>query len=145
MSDIVAEYRYDPWGKVLCEDDLTEIGALNPFRYRSYYYDSDIEMYYLQSRYYDAEVGRFINCDDVNYIGVTESEFSYNPFAYCVNNPISNIDYFGYAVDFVGFITKILKFMQSLLKDNNVALQVKLCENVLEYYCLFALLFGGLS
>ena len=130
-KNIVAEYRYDPWGKVLGEDNLTAIGALNPFRYRSYYYDSDIKMYYLQSRYYDAEVGRFINCDDVNYIGVTESEISYNPFAYCVNNPTSNIDYFGYAVDFVGFITKILKFMQSLFKDNNVALQVKLCEDVI--------------
>ena len=54
-------------------------------------------MYYLQSRYYDAEVGRFINCDDVNYIGVTESEISYNPFAYCENEPINCIDTFGKA------------------------------------------------
>jgi len=81
-KNIVAEYRYDPWGKVLDEENLTTIGTLNPFRYRSYYYDSDNKMYNLQSRYYDAEVGRFINCDDVNYIGVTESEVSYNPFAY---------------------------------------------------------------
>ena len=94
-KNVVAEYRYDPWGKVLGEDNLTAIGELNPFRYRSYYYDSDIEMYYLQSRYYDAEVGRFINCDDVNYIGVTELELSYNPFAYCENNPVNDSDFNG--------------------------------------------------
>ena len=95
-KNIVAEYRYDPWGKVLGEYDLTAIGELNPFRYRSYYYDSDIKMYYLQSRYYDAEVGRFINCDDVNYIGVTEFEVSYNPFAYCENEAVCCWDPLGY-------------------------------------------------
>ena len=108
-KNIVAEYRYDPWGKVLNEDNLTEIGVLNPFRYRSYYYDSDIKMYYLQSRYYDAEVGRFINCDDVNYIGVTESEVSYNPFAYCENNPVNLEDSNGHS------IKKLLKALKKLL------------------------------
>ena len=95
-KNIVAEYRYDPWGKVIDEENLTAIGTLNPFRYRSYYYDSDIKMYYLQSRYYDVEVGRFINCDDVNYIGVTESEVSYNPFAYCENNVTNGCDPTGF-------------------------------------------------
>ncbi len=64
-KNIVAEYRYDPWGDILSTSGDMVIGELNPFRYRSYYYYSDIELYYLQSRYYDAEVGRFINCDDV--------------------------------------------------------------------------------
>lgn len=98
-KNIVAEYRYDPWGYVLSISGDTVIGELNPFRYRSYYYDNDIEMYCLQSRYYDAEVGRFINCDDVNYIGITESEISYNPFAYCENNTINDVDYSGNAVN----------------------------------------------
>ena len=57
----------------------------------SYTYN-ETELYYLQSRYYDPEVGRFINCDDVNYIGLTESEISYNPFAYCENEPVKNSD-----------------------------------------------------
>ena len=91
-KNIVAEYRYDPWGKVLDEENLTAIGELNPFRYRSYYYDSDIKMYYLQSRYYDAEVGRFINCDDVSYIETTESQLTGRIFSYCENNPINLID-----------------------------------------------------
>ena len=57
----------------------------------SYTYN-ETELYYLQSRYYDPEVCRFINCDDVNYIGLTESEASYNPFAYCENEPVNSSD-----------------------------------------------------
>ena len=91
-KNIVAEYRYDPWGDILSTSGDTVIGSLNPFRYRSYYYDVETGFYYLQSRYYDPEVGRFINCDDVNYIGVTESAISYNPFAYCENEPINRKD-----------------------------------------------------
>ena len=92
-GNLVVSYTYDAWGKVTSvTGSNTAIGELNPFRYRSYYYDSDIELYYLQSRYYDVVVGRFINCDDVNYIGVTESEVSYNPFAYCENNPTNDVD-----------------------------------------------------
>lgn len=60
----------------------------------SYTYN-ETELYYLQSRYYDPEVGRFINCDDVNYIGATGSEVSYNPFAYCENNPVNYSDFTG--------------------------------------------------
>ena len=52
-------------------------------------------MYYLQSRYYDPEICRFINSDDVNYIGATGSEISYNPFAYCENNPVNATDTLG--------------------------------------------------
>ena len=66
-----------------------EIANKNPFRYRGYYYDTETGLYYLQSRYYDPEVGRFINCDDVNYIGVTGTAISYNLFAYCENNPVN--------------------------------------------------------
>ena len=87
-------YTYDPWGRLInIESDLDQyerdIAALNPLRYRGYYYDTETGLYYLQSRYYDPETGRFINCDDVNYIGVTGMEISYNPFAYCTNEPIN--------------------------------------------------------
>lgn len=88
-GNLVVSYAYDAWGKVLSvTGSNTELGNLNPFRYRSYYYDSDIEMYYLQSRYYDPEVCRFINSDDVNYIGLAGTVGSYNAFAYCENNPV---------------------------------------------------------
>lgn len=60
----------------------------------SYTYN-ETELYYLQSRYYDPEVGRFINSDDVYYIGATDSEISYNPFAYCENDPVNDSDPMG--------------------------------------------------
>ncbi|MBO5462641.1 MAG: RHS repeat-associated core domain-containing protein [Clostridia bacterium] len=109
-GNVISEYAYDPWGSVISvTGSNTEIGNLNPFRYRSYYYDSEINMYYLQSRYYDPEICRFINCDDVNYIGVNESEISYNPFAYCENDAVNNKDSSGYAISykFVGFGVQI--------------------------------------
>lgn len=92
-GNLVASYTYDAWGKITSvRGSNTAIGELNPFRYRGYYYDSDIQMYYLQSRYYNPEIGRFINSDDVSFIGSTTSEISYNPFAYCENNPVKFYD-----------------------------------------------------
>lgn len=92
-GNLIVSYAYDAWGKVLSvTGSNTELGNLNPFRYRSYYYDSDIEMYYLQSRYYDPEVCRFINSDDVNYIGLAGTVGSYNAFAYCENNAVNYMD-----------------------------------------------------
>ena len=110
LGNVISEYAYDPWGAVISvTGSNTGIGNINPFRYRSYYYDSEIGMYYLQSRYYDPEICRFINCDDVNYIGFTESEISYNPFAYCENDAVNNKDSSGYAISykFVGFGVQI--------------------------------------
>lgn len=49
----------------------------------------------MQSRYYDPEVGRFINCDDVNYLGVTKMLLYHNAFAYCDNDPVNYQDSFG--------------------------------------------------
>lgn len=93
---LMAKYVYDDWGNctVITSSgtSLNDVANVNPLRYRGYVYDNDTGLYYLQSRYYDPEVGRFINCDDVNYIGVTESELSYNPFAYCENDPVNDSD-----------------------------------------------------
>jgi RHS repeat-associated protein len=58
----------------------------NPLRYRGYYYDSELGMYYLQSRYYDPNTGRFLNADDTAYLGADGTPESYNLFAYCFHN-----------------------------------------------------------
>ena len=71
------------------------IGQLNPFRYRSYYYDVETEFYSLKSRYYDPEIGRFINADSV-ISGTGESVQGYNLFAYCNNNPVNMSDETGH-------------------------------------------------
>ncbi len=91
FGNLIANYEYTPCGKIISISGNTDIGNLNPFRYRGYYYDSDIQMYYLQSRYYDPEIGRFINCDDAHNFG-TDAAISYNPFVYCANDFINYID-----------------------------------------------------
>ena len=67
------------------------VAKLNPFRYRGYYYDSETGLYYLNSRYYDPSIGRFINADDISYIQPTDIN-GLNLFAYCGNNPVMYVD-----------------------------------------------------
>lgn len=91
-GELVTEYTYDAWGAPLTvTGSLAEtIGQVNPIRYRGYYYDSESGLYYLQSRYYDPEVGRFLNADGI--LGANNDMLSYNLFAYCSNNPVNRID-----------------------------------------------------
>ena len=85
-----ATYTYDAWGKLLTSSgDLADI---NPLRYRGYFYDTETGLYYLQSRYYDPEVGRWINIDNVEYLGTEDELISYNLFTYCLNNPVNRTD-----------------------------------------------------
>ena len=107
----IASYTYDAWGNVItdteksfCYEGYEVPFELNHVLYRGYYYDgsctdteSDTNLYYLQSRYYDAEVGRFVNADDVSIIGLeTSSIYKDNLYIYCNSNPIKNIDSTGY-------------------------------------------------
>ena len=88
----VAEYAYDAWGNMLNEDNGTlTVGKLNPFRYRSYVYDEETGLYYLQSRYYDPLTGRFLNAD-VYADTQSGTPLSTNMFAYCENNAINKSD-----------------------------------------------------
>lgn len=63
-----------------------------PFAYRGYCYDQYTGLYYLQSRYYDPETGRFINADDTTYLNATGTVLSCNLFAYCENDPVNSVD-----------------------------------------------------
>ncbi len=93
----VAKYSYDAWGQCSIASDTSgvNIATINPFRYRSYYYDTEIGMYYLQSRYYDANIGRFINTDDENIV-ISKLSFCHNSFSFCENNAIDNYDFYGF-------------------------------------------------
>ena len=86
---VVASYTYDAWGKGSGSGSLSQI---NPIRYRGYYYDTDTGFYYLQSRYYDPVVKRFINADDASLLGANGDFTSLNLYAYCGNNPVSRSD-----------------------------------------------------
>ena len=87
--NVVASYSYDPWGKLLSSSGT--LANVNPLRYRGYYSDSETGFYYLQSRYYDPEIGRFINADSYASTDAT-GLLSTNMFAYCENNPVMRVD-----------------------------------------------------
>ena len=94
----VAEYAYDAWGNMLTENNGTlAVGKLNPFRYRSYVYDEETGLYYLQSRCYDPLTGRFLNAD-VYCDTESGTPLSTNMFSYCENNVVMNMDNKGYSI-----------------------------------------------
>jgi len=77
-----------------------------PLRYRSYVYDTETGFYYLQSRYYDPTIGRFINADGL--VSTGQGLLGNNMFAYCQNNPVVYRDPSGYAVETVFDILSLL-------------------------------------
>ena len=89
-------YTYDAWGEIhgvtyYNGASSSHVVAKNPFRYRGYYYDADLRFYYLNSRYYDPFVCRFINADSALY----HHMLGYNMLVYTSNNPVNYIDYTG--------------------------------------------------
>ncbi len=91
----VASYSYDPWGVVLTASGT--MASVNPFRYRGYYYDTETKLYYLNSRYYDPETGRFISPDTFSYLE-PETVNGLNLYAYALNNPVMYCDPNGHIV-----------------------------------------------
>ena len=89
-------YTYDAWGRLVGKDgtssDYASIYEYNPLTYRGYIYDSETGFYYLQSRYYDPTVGRFLNADDVRYLGIGSVSSGWNLYAYCYNSPTNYSD-----------------------------------------------------
>lgn len=106
---VAATYTYDAWGKILSVKDGSNVNVpssngfhvanLNPYRYRGYLYDTETGLYYLQTRYYDPVVGRFLNADDMQFI-IQYSVLSANLYTYCRNNSITNIDIRGTSPDY---------------------------------------------
>ena len=98
-NKVVVRYQYNSWGKVTSSEDTSGVflATLNPFCYRKYAYDPETGLYCLGSRYYDPEVGRFVNADDLGTIFAKPQElYNKNLYAYCDNNPIIREDVQGY-------------------------------------------------
>lgn len=115
---VYVKYNYDNWGKLISVTNANGVeyaadsnAHYMSIRYRGYVYDSDTGLYYLQSRYYDPETGRFLNADDVNYIGYSGEQLSYNAFAYCENNAVCRVDISGYS-----FLSNFLSSINSIMK-----------------------------
>ncbi|MEE1198735.1 MAG: RHS repeat-associated core domain-containing protein, partial [Acutalibacteraceae bacterium] len=100
-GDLITAYDYDAWGNCTATNYIAEhslIGEINPIRYRGYYYDVDTGLYYCNSRYYDANTGRFVNADTINVLAISPNSVTdKNLFAYCDNNPIVRADQGGEA------------------------------------------------
>ena len=115
----IVTYEYDSWGTVSFSATSMQnlmlaytLSFVSPFTYRGYCYDYDIELYYLQSRYYSAEIGRFINTDDTQIAIATQGNvLGANLFAYCENNPVNYID------SSVFSSTKISTSIKDILKE----------------------------
>ena len=94
--NVVVNYTYDSWGNTVSVTGsmADTLGQDNPFRYRGYYFDSETGLYYLNSRYYDANTGRFINADEHDLVLASPESANNdkNLFAYCDNNPVIRVD-----------------------------------------------------
>ena len=124
-GEVVTTYTYDAWGTVLSvTGTLAEtVGTVNPVRYKSYYLDSETGWYYLQSRYYDPVVGRFLNAD--KEVNIDAGIFAIGLFAYCSNNSITRSDPSGEVLTFdmvfsIGLLATITyKIYAKVLADKN--------------------------
>ena len=95
QNKVYARYTYDAYGNVLTKSG--SLADVNPLRYRGYYCDTETGFYYLQSRYYDPTLGRFINAD--SYASTGQGFLGFNMFAYCNNNPANGDDPTGHSMD----------------------------------------------
>lgn len=122
-NTIIYSCTYDAWGYILdeyCTDALVAYG--NPLRYKGYNYDVNSDLYYLQSRYYDAAMGRFLNADDPTLTDTDSmTALSTNMYAYCENDSVNAIDPTGYLSKIdaaIYLVTFIVYFVAPiLLKD----------------------------
>lgn len=99
-------FTYDAWGNVSSVSGSLAgtLGVKNPLRYRGYVYDNETGFYYLKSRYYDPEIGRFLNADE--YPSTGQGVLGNNMFAYCKNNPLT-------------------RYSKKWLADNELRVQIK--------------------
>ena len=91
----VVKYVYDAWGQILSTTGslASTLGSIQPFRYRGYVYDPETGLYYVSSRYYDPEIGRWINAD--SQLNTSLGILGLNQFSYCLNSPVNMVDYGG--------------------------------------------------
>ena len=113
-GNVVVSYAYDAWGMPIGKSGtLAEtLGTLNPFRYRGYVFDEETGLYYLRSRYYNPQCGRFVNADVL---------MNQNMYVYCLNSPTTSADKDGFECETATRITNpcketgeiiFLKFLQ---------------------------------
>ena len=98
-DEVVTKYSYDAWGNQNVKNKNEDnIGDINPIRYRGYYYDKETGLYYLNAKYYDPKLGRFISPDTFSILDDTMGEINgLNLYMYCKDNPVMYADPSGLA------------------------------------------------
>ncbi|MED5053279.1 RHS repeat-associated core domain-containing protein [Anoxybacillus rupiensis] len=109
----VANYSYDPWGKVLSVSENAAVTG-QPLGYAGYYYDRETKLYYLQARYYDPETARFLSRDP--YPGDLDNPITQNGYTYANNNPVIYVDPDGNNPVFAALVGTILRFATPLIR-----------------------------
>ena len=136
----VVTYTYDSWGNLISVKDSegvevtsdSHIGHINPYRYRSYRYDKETGLYYLQARYYNPEWGRFISAD--NYLTTGQDNQGNNMFVYCLNNPINYTDANGNLPQWFKSVVKIvLNTVASIIADKVPNKTIEKASNVASF------------
>ena len=125
-AQVVVTYYYDAWGRALSGTDTSgvNIGTINPIRYRGYYYDTETGFYFLQSRYYDPEICRFLTIDDPDVLSASPMDLTdKHLFSYCDNNPVLRKDDGGdcwhiIAGAIIGGITSFVPGLVATIKDD---------------------------
>ena len=115
-GEVVTTYAYDAWGSIVSQTGTlsSTVGEANPFRYRGYYLDSETGLYYLQSRYYDATVGRFLNADIlIDRRSISGS----NLYIYCTNNPVCKVDSNGYLSNAIRLNPSVIATLSGVLSS----------------------------
>ncbi len=104
-GNFVGGYAYDGYGNHIITQDVDGIAKLNPFRYRGYFFDDETQLYYLNSRYYDPEIGRFISPDTLSILDETRGQINgLNLYMYCKDNPIMYVDPTGHFFWILGIV-----------------------------------------
>ena len=123
-GNCVASYTYNAWGEHTVANYTSDnIGNTNPFRYRGYYYDTETGFYYLNARYYDPQIKRFINADTLDNLGVSGDLNSFNLYAYCGNNPVMHIDPLGewWFITAIAVVATVVAAVVAVVAVTNVA------------------------
>jgi len=106
-GNCVSEYFYDAWGNITEIEGNEQVASANPFRYRGYYFDNETGLFYVGSRYYDPEVGRWLSPEpNVDFGEFDEGAglLAYNVYTYCANNPIMYVDHTGEAISLIACV-----------------------------------------
>ena len=121
------DYSYDTWGNLLKAGGsmASTLGVDNPFRYRGYYYDTETGLYYLESRYYNPELGRMMSADSLSVLGMSKTTLNdKNLYNYCDGNPVGRVDESGtfpVAIFIQGAIGGVIGFASGVMTAGAVA------------------------